>query len=228
MPVDLTDRQRDVLRAAIRAYVGEAAPIGSKHISHLLLRKLSSASIRATLAELGALGLVQQPHASAGRVPTEHGLRTFIDCLLDRRDVPESDRRAIEYHVDNADGDAVVGVAAQLLSEQTRLVGFAVAPRLERVTLQHVSLVRLGSARVLAVLVSSSGAAYRRVLDVEVDLEQRELERVASHLTERAIGRTLGEVRDLLRREATALRHEADRLLRWALELGARAVEPQD
>ena len=127
-----------MLRAAIRAYVGEAAPIGSEHISHLLPQKLSSATIRATLAELGELGLVQQPHASAGRVPTEQGLRTFIDHLLDRRDVAEYDRRAIEYHVDNAQSDAVVEVAAQLLSEQTRLLGFAVAPRLERVMLQHV------------------------------------------------------------------------------------------
>src|SRR6187401_1373778 len=124
--IPLTERQQDVLRAAIRAYVGEASPIGSKHISHLLLKKLSSATIRSTLAELGALGLVQQPHTSAGRVPTEQGLRTFIDCLLDRRDVAEYDRRAIEYHVDNAESDDVVEVAAQLLSQQTRLVGFAV------------------------------------------------------------------------------------------------------
>src|SRR5206468_5599410 len=130
--VRLTERQQDVLRAAIRAYVGEAAPIGSKHISHLLLRKLSSATIRATLAELSDLGLVQQPHTSAGRVPTEQGLRTFIDRLLDRRDVAEYDRRAIEYQVENAQSDAVVEVAAQVLSEQTRLLGFAVAPRLER------------------------------------------------------------------------------------------------
>jgi heat-inducible transcriptional repressor len=226
--IPLTDRQQDVLRAAIRAYVGEAAPIGSKHISHLLLKKLSSATIRATLAELDELGLIQQPHPSAGRIPTEQGMRTFIDRLLDCRDVAEYDRRAFEYHVDAAQCDAVVGVAAQLLSQQTRLVGFAVAPRLERVTLQHVSLVRLGTARVLAVLVSSSGAAYRRVLDVEIDLDQRELDRVASHLTERAVGRTLGEVRDALRREAAALRHEADRLLRWALELGARAMAAQE
>src|SRR5688572_5126957 len=104
----LTDRQQDVLRAAIRAYLGEATPIGSKHISHLLVRKLSTATIRATLAELDMLGMVEQPHTSAGRVPTQQGLRTFIDHLLDRRDVAEYDRRAIEYHVDNAQSDAVV------------------------------------------------------------------------------------------------------------------------
>jgi heat-inducible transcriptional repressor len=226
--VRLTERQQEVLRAAIRAYVGEAAPIGSAHISHLLRKKLSSASIRTTLAELGSLGLVQQPHASAGRIPTEQGLRTFIDHLLDRRDVAEYARRAIEYHVDKAQSDTVVEVAAQLLSEQTRLLGFAVAPRLERVTLQHVSLVRLGAARVLAVLVANTGAAYRRVITADVDLDQRELDRAASHLTERAVGRTLAEVRDVLQREAAALRSEADRLIRWALELGARAVASQD
>jgi heat-inducible transcriptional repressor len=224
----LTDRQQDVLRAAIRAYLGEAAPIGSKHISHLLLKKLSSATIRATLAELGELGMVQQPHASAGRVPTEQGLRTFIDHLLDRRDVAEYDRRAIEYHVDAAQSDAVALVAAQLLSEQTRLLGFAVAPRLERVRLQHVSLVRLAATRLLAVLVSNTGTAYRRVIAADVDLDQRELDRVASHLTELAVGRTLPEVRDALRREASALRSEADRLLRLAIELGTRAVAAQD
>ncbi len=226
--VRLTDRQQDVLRAVIRAYVGAAAPIGSQHISHLLVKNLSSASIRNTLAELAALGLVQQPHTSAGRIPTEQGLRTFIDFLLERREVADYDKRAIEYRVDNAQGDSVVEVAAQLLSEQTRLLGFAVAPRLERVTLQHVSLVRLSSSRVLAVLVSSTGAAYRRVIAADVDLDQRELDRAASHLTERAVGRTLGEVRDALHREAAALRHEANRLLRCALELGTRAVAPQD
>jgi heat-inducible transcriptional repressor len=226
--VTLTERQEHVLRAAIRAYVGEAAPIGSEHISHLLPVKLSSASIRATLAELGELGLVHRPHASSGRVPTEHGLRTFIDRLLERRDVAEYDRRAIEYRFENADSDAIVAVAAQLLSEQTRLLGFAVAPRLERVTLQHVSLVRLSATRVLAVLVSSTGSAHRRVISVEMDFEQRELDRVASLLSERAIGRTLGEVRDVLRREMAALRNQVDGLLRWALELGTRAVESQD
>jgi heat-inducible transcriptional repressor len=103
-----------------------------------------------------------------------------------------------------------------------------VAPRLERVTLQHVSLVRLAATRVLAVLVSATGAAYRRVITADVDLDQRDLDRVASHLTARAVGRTLGEVRDALRREAAALRREADRLLRLALELGTRAVAAQD
>jgi len=227
-PAPLSPRQRDVLRAAVRAYVGEASPIGSERISHLLPAKLSSASIRATLAELGELGLLEQPHASAGRVPTEAGLRLFIDCLLDRSDVTAYDRRSLDYEVERADGDAVFEVVAEQLSASTRLMGFALAPRLERVTLQHLSLVRLATGRVLAVLVSSTGATYRRAIDEPARLGQRELDRMAALLNARAAGHTLAELRDALRQEAAALRSEADRLLRLALELGERAVALRD
>lgn len=212
----------------VMAYVGEATPIGSKHISHLLPTKLSSASIRTTLAELSELGLVEQPHPSAGRVPSEEGLRLFIDQLVHRRDVAEYDRRTFEFGVETVEGEGVVRVATELLSEQTRLLGFAVAPRLERVTLQHVSLVRLGTGRVLAVLVSTTGRPYRRVVDADPALDQRALDRMASLLAERVVGRTLREVRDGLRQELRDLRREAHRLQRDALELCARALEVQD
>lgn len=227
-PVPLTGRQRDVLRAMVMAYVGEASPIGSKHISHLLPTKLSSASIRNTFAELSELGLVEQPHPSAGRVPTDEGLRVFIDQLVHRRDVAEYDRRTFEFRVETVEADAVVRVATELLSEQTRLLGFAVAPRLERVTLQHVSLVRLGTGRVLAVLVSATGRTYRRVVEADPTLEQRALDRMATLLGERLVGRTLGEVRDTLRQELRALRREADRVLLGAFELCARALDAED
>lgn len=225
--IRLSERQQEVLRAAVRAYVGEASPIASRHIAHLLPRKLSSASIRATLAELDELGFVSQPHASAGRVPTEDGLRMFIDCLLERRDVAEYDRRAIAFEVDTAQTDALAAVAAGLLTEHTRLLGFAVAPRLERVPVQHMSFVRLASGRVLAVLVARTGATHRRVIDSASDLDQRALDRAASLLNERIVGRTLPEMRDVLRREAAALRRETDRLLYCALDLGVRAVAEQ-
>jgi heat-inducible transcriptional repressor len=223
----LSDRQQAVLRAVVMAYVGEAAPIGSAHISHVLPTKLSSASIRATLAELCELGLLEQPHTSAGRIPTEEGIRVFIDHLLDPRDVAPYDRRAIDFQVDAAEGGSALRVATELLSEQTRLLGFAVAPRIDRVRLQHVSLVRLGAGRVLAVLVSVAGSAFRRVIEADPGLDQRQLDRAASLLNERVAGRTLEQVRDALAREARALRREADRLLRQAVELGCRAVETQ-
>jgi heat-inducible transcriptional repressor len=226
--VELSERQRDVLRAVVRAYVGEAAPVGSVTISHLLPAKLSSASIRATLAELAEFGLVAQPHTSAGRIPTEEGLRIFIDQLLLRRGIAEYDRRAIAFRVDGADLSSIYHIAAQLLSEQTGLLGFVAVPSLDRVVLQHVSLVRLGSDRVLAVLVSATGSAYRRVLEEGADLEQRELDRIATLLNERVVGRTLRDVRSALAVEAASMRQQADALLDRALKLGSQALTADD
>ena len=223
-PPQLSTRQRDVLRAAVRAYVGEAVPVGSELISHLLPAKLSPASIRATLAELGELGLLEQPHPSAGRVPSEAGLRYFIDCLLDSSAVAAYDRRSLDFEFDRADGDEVLGVVADQLSASTRLLGFALAPRLERLRLQHLTLVRLASGRVLAVLVSSAGSTHRRLIESPEGLCQRELDRLAALLNAHAAGSTLTQLRDTLRREARALRRQARQQLRLAVELAERAL----
>ncbi len=224
----MSERQRLVLSAVITAYVGEAAPIGSKSIAQVLSTPISSATIRATLAELAELGLVDQPHTSAGRVPTDHGLRLFIDELLPAQDVADYDRRTIDFRVDEVGLDSLVPVAAELLSERTRQLGFVAVPALEQVVLQHVSLVRLSSERVLAVLVSAGGTAHRRVVRAERPLDQYELDRFSALLNERVAGRSLREVRDLLAREARNLRRKADRVLAEAVELGKRALEADE
>jgi heat-inducible transcriptional repressor len=190
--------------------------------------RLSSASIRSTLGELAVLGLVEQPHTSAGRIPTEEGLRLFIDQLLDPAEVAEYDRRTIAYGVDAAEADSLPRVTSHLLSECTRLLGFMVAPRLDRVVLQHVSLVRLSSERLLAVLVSKEGTAYRRIIEDDTRADQAELDHMAALLNERVAGRSLRVVRRMLRREAHSLRREAGRLLARALELGSRALPAAD
>jgi heat-inducible transcriptional repressor len=220
---ELSERQRTVLRAVVTAYVGQAAPIGSATISHLLAQRLSAASIRTTLAELSELGLVHQPHTSAGRVPTDEGLRVFIDALP-QAGVSEYDRRTIDFAVASTEPAAVAEVASELLSRQTRLLGFAVAPRLDRLRLRHIALVRLGGRRILAVLVTENGAAHRRVVEHDAPLTQAELDRLASLLGERVDGRTLVEVRELFAAEAQRELRQADHMLRLAFELGARAV----
>lgn len=212
------------MRAVVRAYVGEAAPVGSVRISHLLPTQLSSASIRATLSELAELGFVEKPHTSAGRVPTEEGLRLFIDQLLLPNRIAEYERRTIAFRVEEVEASGVYYTAAQLLSEQTRLLGFVVVPALDRVVLQHVSLVRLSAERVLAVLVAAGGTTYRRVFEEAGNLKQRELDQIATLLSERVVGRTLRQVRSALESEAAQLREQADALLARALELGSKAL----
>lgn len=221
---DLSERQRAVLRAVVTAYVGEAAPIGSATLSRLVPTRLSAASIRTTLAELSDLGLVHQPHTSAGRVPTDEGLRAFIDALPPTSPVSDYDRRTIDYTVASIEPAELPEVASQLLSQQTRLLGFVVAPRLDRSKLRHIALVRLSGRRILAVLVTESGAAHRRVVEHDEPLSQADLDRLTSLLGARVAGRTLQEVRELFAAEAQRELRQADHMVALALELGARAV----
>jgi heat-inducible transcriptional repressor len=217
-----------VLRAVVTGYVGEAAPIGSKTLAHLLPMSLSAASVRYVLAELTELGLVEKRHASAGRVPTERGLRLFVDALLPHADLAPLEQRDIAWSLDDVDAGDVVHVASALLSRHTRQLGFVVAPRVERLVLRHVGLVRLSSERLLVVLVSNAGSAHRRVVEAPESLTQAELDRITALLSERVDGRTLAEVRELLAREAEAARHQADRLLALAAAVGRRALAEDD
>ena len=222
----LSSRQASVLRAMVMAYVGSAAPVGSTTVSHVLPVSLSPASIRNTLAELTELGLVAKPHRSAGRIPTECGLRHFVDALLTPSDLAAYEQRTIAYSLEDTLVDSVARVASQLLSEHTRQLGFMVAPRIDRLALRHVSLVRLSTDHLLVLLISQSGVTHRRVIEDDSNDDQAALDRIATMLNERIVGLTLREARAGLAREANALRHSADRWVERVLELGALACAP--
>ncbi len=224
----LSPRQGLVLRAVVSAYVGEAAPIGSATVAALLPVSLSAASIRNTLAELAERGLIEKPHASAGRVPTDRGLRLFVDALLGPRPLGDYEKRRLAGSVEGADPLDALRVACQLLSERTQQLGFVLRPRLERVVLRHTSLVRLSSERVLAVLVSSAGVAYRRVIEDAGTDDQVELDRIAATLNGYLRGRTLAEARAALAGEVHRLRHAAERMRARALRLAAAALACSD
>jgi heat-inducible transcriptional repressor len=212
----LTLRQAQVLQALVGAYVGLAAPVGSATLTRLLPMRLSSASVRNTLGELHALGLLEKPHRSAGRVPSELGLRVFVDQLLPQRELGPFERRDLEGHLS---GDRVIEAASRLLSERTHQLGFVMAPRIDGVVLANVSFVRVSSERVLAVLVSEGGRIFRRILEEPGRADQSDLDRMASALRERVTGRTLRAVRDQLLAEAAALRSQADLLLERVLRV---------
>jgi heat-inducible transcriptional repressor len=222
--VALSDRQRMVLRAVVTAYVADAAPASSATVSHLLPVALSSASIRNTMSELASLGLIEKPHASAGRIPTDRGLRQFLDHCLAPTDLNDYERRTLESSFDAAPDDAVMELASQLLSERTHQLGFALAPRIERIVLRHVSLVRVARDRILVVLVPQFGPTQQRVVDEAGGDDQAELDQMAAALNERISGRTLVEVRAVLETELGALRSEARGMVPRSLRLGLRAL----
>lgn len=222
----LTGRQALVLRALVARYVGDAAPVGSRSLSEVLPIPLSAASIRHTMAELAERGLLEKPHASAGRVPTALGLRVFVDGLAPRG-IDEFERRDLAAGMGERDPAALVRIASRLLSERTRQLGFVVVPRAEDLVLRHLSLVRLSSSRVLALLVAETGEMLRRVVEDETSGGQPELERLAAALNEWLVGRTLTETHALLAREVAALRSRAESVLERAQRLALRALDAE-
>jgi heat-inducible transcriptional repressor len=217
-----------VLRAVVAAYVAEATPTSSRMVSHLLPVSLSSASIRNTMAELSSLGLIAKPHASAGRVPTERGLRQFLDHMLEAGDLAEYDRRSLQSSFELAPSDGVMQLASQLLSERTHQLGFAMTPRIERMRMRHVSIVRVATDRVLVVLVPQAGPTRQRIIEEPGSGDQAMLDRMATQLNEHVAGHTLGELRSSLLRELRALRSEARSLMARSLSLGLRVASQAD
>jgi heat-inducible transcriptional repressor len=213
-----------VLRTVVGAFVGEAGPIGSPTLARLLPESLSSASIRNTLAELTRRGLLRKPHPSAGSVPTERGLRVFVDDLLDPQQLADVERREIAGSFEAPVGDVLMQEASRALSERTHQVGFVVPPRLGRLVLRHLSLVRLSRERVLVVLISRSGVAHRRVVEDDDWGEQSELDAVASLLNERIADRSLREMREHFAEEARRLRRRARDQAERAIQIGASAL----
>ncbi len=224
----LSERQAMVLRALVSTYVDRASPVASQALAQEMPTPLSSASIRNTLAELQESGLVEQAHASAGRVPTPLGMRTFIDHLLEPRDLGIDDQQRLDRALEGVDTTETPRLAAQALSDHTRQLGFVVPPRVEHLPLRTLHLVPISSGRVLAVLVAENGGVIQRIVPHEEKLSRRELEQIGRMLAERVAGRTLVGLRRCLEAERERLRGEADDLLRcaWTLGLGACDGEP--
>jgi heat-inducible transcriptional repressor len=177
------------------------------------------------MGELAELGLVQKSHASSGRLPTEDGLRFFVDQLIaNPAELASYQQRELAHSFERVVGDDIVHLASRILSDRTRQLGFVVAPTLQRVILRHASLVRLSAERVLVVLISASGQSHRVVVQYQGDGDQSSLDRMATVLNQHLEGRNLGELRDILERELRKLQQRAGSLAKRALELGLQAI----
>jgi len=220
----LSERQRMVLRAVVAAYVAEAAPASSSKVSHLLPVALSSASIRNTMSDLATLGLIEKPHASAGRIPTEVGIRFFVDQLLDATHLTDYERRTLTNECDSVGAESVVSWVSELLSSRTHQLGFVLSPRIDRMRMRHVSFVRVARDQLLVVLVPEAGPVQQHVMHEQGARDQAELDAMAARITERLAGRTLSELRSVLKSELSQLRREARGLLARALTLGLRVI----
>ena len=218
---DLNERSRQVLRHIVDAYVETGEPVGSRSISRRLGMALSPATIRNVMSDLEEAGLLYAPHTSAGRLPTDRGLRLFVNGLLELGDLTQDERRTIDGKCAAAGRSVpeVMEEASQLLSGLSRCAGLVVAPKAER-TLKHIEFLHLGPGRALVVLVTEDGQVENRIIDVPVGLPSSSLIEASNFLASRLVGRTLAEARAAVMTEMEQHKAELDSLTSRVVEAG--------
>jgi heat-inducible transcriptional repressor len=201
--------------------------VGSRTVSKGRGLDLSPATIRNIMADLEERGLLVQPHASAGRIPTDAAYRLYVDRLMSPPRVAPTEAQAIDEALLRSRGEIpeLLAEASRQLSRFSKQVGVVLAPELRRIVIEHIELVRIERLKVVVILVDRSGVVHNRILDIADPIEQEDLDRIGRYLSEQYSGWTLPSVReDLLRRmsEDTA---QCDQLIARSLELGQRALE---
>ena len=220
-PAGLDPRAAAVLREIVEQYVETGEPVGSRTLSRRLPLALSPATIRNVMADLSEAGLLFSPHTSAGRLPTERGLRLFVDGLLHFGELSEEEREAISARL-GASGRSLqdtLAEASSLLSGLSSAAGVVLAPKSEG-PLRHIEFVPLGSGRALVVLVSADGQVENRVITTPPGLPPSALEQATNYLNARLNGRALPELRSLVAAEMVADRTELDALSAQVVEAG--------
>ena len=217
---ELSNRAREIFRLVVEGYLSSGHPVGSKTLAEERGLNLSPASIRSVLAELESLGLLAAPHTSAGRMPTETGLRLFVDGMMQVAEPSAEERAAIERRLGRPGPiEQALETVSALLSDLSGAAGMVMVPRREPRIVQ-LSLVPLTSERALAVLVGEDGHVENRVIELGAPIPPNALEQASNFITARLAGRTLAEAVIAVRQEIAAGRSQLDDASRDLVERG--------
>jgi heat-inducible transcriptional repressor len=195
----LTERQETLLALILHEYVDTAKPVGSKRLVDKYNLSISSATIRNEMTVLTEAGLVQQPHTSAGRVPTEIGYRYFVGRLLGESDLPPAEKRLIshQFHQATADIDEWVQLAASVLAKHSRVASLATTPLPERAFFKHLELISTQGRQVLLVLVLQGGDVRQQMLTLAEVISQAKLDEAAAQIAHACDAKEAYEVAQL-------------------------------
>jgi len=217
----LDARSAAVLREIVEQYVETGEPVGSRTLSRRLPMSLSPATIRNVMSDLTEAGLLFAPHTSAGRLPTEQGLRLFVDGLLQFGELSDEDRDAIGASL-AASGRSLedtLAEASTMLSGLSAAAGVVLAPKSDG-ALKHIEFVPLGSGRALVVLVNADGQVENRVIEIPPGVPPSALQQASNYLNARLAARPLSELRRAVAEEMTLDRSQLDALSAKVVEAG--------
>ena len=213
VPQGFTDRPREVFRHLVEAFLTSGEPVGSRTLSQRLPHTLSPASIRNVMADLESMGLLYAPHTSAGRIPTEKGLRLFVDGLLEIGELAPDERIAIEARMSGSGQriEDVLTQATQSLAGLSRCAGLMLTAKQDS-ALKHVEFVAVAPGKALVIMVSEDGQVENRVIDTPVGLPVSALSEASNYLGARLRGRTIDGARAEILAELDGEKLELDAL----------------
>ena len=229
MSIVLNQRGRSVLNAIIRDYIDTAEPVGSKAVSKKNDIRLSPATIRNIMVDLEDIGLIAQPHISAGRVPTEEGLRFYVNSILELRPLAESEKRRIQNYLkeSNQEVEELLKTTSKMLAVVTEQAAIVSRPKSSATIFKHIEFIRLRDHLVLTVLVTESGLVQNKILEIEDNLAQSELDRLTHYLNELLSNLTLDQLKKKVLEEMKKDKEDFDALLAKALEISNQAFQDE-
>lgn len=218
---EMNDRSREVFRRVVEGYLASGDPVGSRTLTRSMTERLSAATIRNVMQDLEFLGLLDSPHISAGRIPTQLGLRMFVDGLLEVGTVAAEDRQLIDTASSSADQDiaSLLDHIGGTLSGITRGASVVLAPKTEA-PIRHIEFVSLAQDRALVVLVFANGHVENRIFTPPPGQTPSSMREAANFLNALAEGKTLSELRRSIVQDIARRRQEIDSLARELVESG--------
>ncbi|MFY9319818.1 heat-inducible transcriptional repressor HrcA [Lentibacter algarum] len=225
---EMNDRTREVFRRVVQGYLDSGDPVGSRTLTRTMSEKVSAATVRNVMSDLEFMGLLGSPHTSAGRIPTQQGLRMFVDGLLEVNELETNDRQRIDETMGRNSGDVggLLDRVGAALSGVTQGASLVLAPKHEA-AIKHIEFVPLAADRALVVLVFSDGHVENRVFNPPLGATPSSMREAANFLNALAEGKTLTELGTTIRREIDSRRQEIDVLARQLVDSGLAVWEGQ-
>jgi len=223
--MELQAREIGVLTTLIEDYIQTAAPVGSRTIAKKSNLNLSPASIRKIMADLAEKGYLEQPHTSAGRIPSAQGFRFYVDAILKYHPLPSDEQNLMAEHLDDARLDVpdLLRNASRFLSAFTQQVGMVLAPKANDIGFKHIDFILLKPGLVMAILVVEGGIVQNKIMPADPGLNSDDLIKFSNYLNQLFQGRVLAQVRARIVQEMDAVRRQYQAMARQALDLAQQA-----
>ena len=226
---EMNERSKIVFRNLVDSYIETGDPVGSQTLANTLTEEISPATIRNVMQDLEVLGLLDSPHVSSGRIPTQQGLRLFVDTLLEIGEISNKEQEIIDYSIkeDPKNLSNILTRAGSVLSGLTKSASLVLAPKIEA-PIKHIEFVSLSPERALAVLVTADGMVENRVFEPPLGQTQSDFREAANFMNSYAKGLTLSELREVMEREVSKRKLEIDKIAAQLVKDGLAVWDGKD